>query len=275
MSDSFLYGQVVTAEELNNIAIDLGYPDYSHFPENPPESAVSALNQITADLTSEGILMTGNRCKVSMSDNTITVQDGVCVFRNGAKKRIDEGEVVSIQYIEGGTNYVYFLNNISGNKIELINSLESPKTSDDYVILATIEDKKVIDSRKISTSKVANLGAHPVIDVSASYTIGKTKLPAGDPIVSFDVGEGYSRAIVTTQSENHISIYNFQTNVWEKSMFASYDGDFHTNETTISGGTIIGRIYLKYVDGVVSVCSTEDIYMNVGSWTETYYLTIF
>ena len=49
-SETFLDDQTVTAQDLNNIAVDLGYADYSHFPETPPQSAVSALNQITADL---------------------------------------------------------------------------------------------------------------------------------------------------------------------------------------------------------------------------------
>lgn len=275
MSDSFLNNQEVTAEDLNNIAIDLGYADYSHFPEDPPQSAVSALNQITGDLTGAGILMIGNRCKVSISGNTISVQDGVCVFANGAKKRINPGESVSVSYIDGGTNYVYLRNDMAGNKIELINSLEAPTATDDYVMLATIKNKKLIDKRKLSTSKVADFGSHPVMEVSATYTIGKTKVPAGDPIVSFDIGEGYTRAILTTSDKNSISIYNFETQLWEKSMFASYDGDYHENESTISMGSLLGRIYLKYVDGVVSVCSTQDVQMNVGTWTETFYLTIF
>lgn len=273
MSDSFLNNQEVTEEDLNQIAIDLGYAEYSHFPEDPPQSAVSALNQITGDLTGAGLLMIGNRCKASLSGNIISVQDGVCVFANGAKKRLESA--VSIDYIPDTTNYIYFLNDTAGNKISLINSSEMPAVSDDYVMLATIQDKKVIDKRKLSTSKVADFGSHPIMDVSATYTIGKTKVPAGDPIVSFDIGEGYTRAILTTSSKNHISIYNFETRKWEKSMFARYDGDYQENELTIHEDTLFGNIYLAYVDGIVSICSTEDVYMNVGAWTKTFYLTIF
>jgi hypothetical protein len=162
MPDNFLYSSLteegytnmVTAEDLNNIAIDLGYAEYSHFPEEPPQSAVSALNQITQDLTSKGILQIGNCCKVSMSDGVITVADGVCVFENGAKKRLTEA--VSFPYIEGGTNYVYLFNNVSGNQIQLICSLEAPTDGNDYVMLAEVKSSTVTDKRYWSISKVGN-----------------------------------------------------------------------------------------------------------------------
>lgn len=35
MTDTFLDNQEVTAQDLNNIAIDLGYAEYSHFPGKP------------------------------------------------------------------------------------------------------------------------------------------------------------------------------------------------------------------------------------------------
>ena len=115
MPDNFLnseltengYTNMVTADDLNNIAVDLGIPDYSRFPEEPPQSAVSALNAITMDLTSKGILQIGSCMNVSVSDNVITVADGVCVMDNGAKKRLTEP--VNLPCIEGGTNYVYCL----------------------------------------------------------------------------------------------------------------------------------------------------------------------
>ena len=71
MADVFFNDQLVTANDLNQIAVDLGAADYTHFPETPPQSAVSALNQITSDLTTAGILQIGNQCAVGDSaDNT-------------------------------------------------------------------------------------------------------------------------------------------------------------------------------------------------------------
>ncbi|MBQ8587976.1 MAG: hypothetical protein IJ454_01145, partial [Clostridia bacterium] len=162
MSDNFLYSEstedgytnVVTAEDLNNIAIDLGLPEYSRFPEEPPQSAVAALNGITQDLTSKGVLQIGSCMNVTIADGVISVADGVCVMESGAKKRLTEA--VSFPYIEGGTNYVYLFNNVSGNQIQLICSLEAPTDGTDYVMLAEVKSSSVTDKRYWSISKVGN-----------------------------------------------------------------------------------------------------------------------
>ena len=178
MPDNFLYSSLtedgytnmVTAEDLNNIAVDLGYADYSHFPEDPPQSAVSALNQITQDLTSKGILQIGNCCKVSMSDGVITVADGVCVFENGAKKRLTEP--VALEFIEGSVNYVYMLNNITENRIQVVTSINNPTESEDtidYVMLAKISSGgTVTDRRYWSISKVGN-GKNIVLEHTVTF----------------------------------------------------------------------------------------------------------
>ncbi|MBQ8588352.1 MAG: hypothetical protein IJ454_03065, partial [Clostridia bacterium] len=160
--DNFLYSEsteegytnVVTAEDLNNIAIDLGLPEYSRFPEEPPQSAVAALNGITQDLTSKGVLQIGSCMNVTIADGIISVADGVCVMESGAKKRLTEA--VSFPYIEGGTNYVYLFNNVSGNQIQLICSLEAPTDGTDYVMLAEVTASSVTDKRYWSISKVGN-----------------------------------------------------------------------------------------------------------------------
>ena len=151
MSDAtFLDNQEVTAEDLNNIAIDLGYPDYSHFPEETPPSAVSALNQITADLVSAGVLLTGNRCAVTYSNGNIYVDTGIIVFESGAKKRIETMQ--QLQALEG-TSCIYALNNTVENTISLVCSNEFP-VDGDFVRLASVTGGAVTDTRKYSTAKV-------------------------------------------------------------------------------------------------------------------------
>ncbi len=151
MSDTFTDNQEVTASDLNNIAIDLGYADYSHFPETPPQSAVSALNQITGDLVSAGVLLTGNKCNVTFSDNKIYVATGIIIFDSGAKKRIEE--VQSLDVLDGGTNYIYGLNDTANNTIELVCSLTEPTTGD-FVKLAEVADGVVTDIRTYPTAAV-------------------------------------------------------------------------------------------------------------------------
>lgn len=165
MADDFLYNQEVTAEDLNNIAVDLGLSDYSYFTENSPY-AVSALNQITMDLTGKGILQIGNMCKVTTAENSAVVLNGVCVFETGAKTRISGTKSVSL--IPGSTNYIYFLNDHSNNRISLVSSLSEP-VSGDYVMLAEISsDGTVTDRREYSISKTTigtNLSIEMNVDI--------------------------------------------------------------------------------------------------------------
>lgn len=154
MADTFFNNQTVTADDLNSIAIDLGAADYTRFPETPPQSAVAALNQITADLTTAGILQIGNKCAVGITDNTITVQSGVCVFESGAKKRIDD--VLTITFMSGVTNNVYLFNDELNNQIKLMNTPSEPKTGD-FVKLAQISSQRIIvDCRQYAISKVGS-----------------------------------------------------------------------------------------------------------------------
>ena len=115
MADTFLYNQTVTAEDLNSSAINLGVADYSHFPETPPQSAVSALNQITADLVSKGVLFSLNKCNVTVSNNVATVNTGIIVFDSGAKKRITTAQTINL--LSNSANYIYALNDEINNKI--------------------------------------------------------------------------------------------------------------------------------------------------------------
>ncbi len=166
MSDNFLYSELtedgytnqVTAEDLNNIAKDLGASEFSAFKEDGTPFAVESLNGITQALTSKGILLIGSCCAVSISDSIITVADGVCVFDNGAKKRITEPQTLT--FIEGSHNYVYLLNNVTANQIQLITSTTDPAESEepiDYVMLAEISmGKVVVDRRYWSISKVGS-----------------------------------------------------------------------------------------------------------------------
>lgn len=151
MSDTFLYNEEVTAEDLNNISIDLGKADFSFF-ENDNPTAVSELNNITGDLVSAGVLLTDNRCRVDVVGDKITVDTGIIVFANGAKKRITETQTLTP--LADVKSYVYALNDVLNNRITL-NVAEAYPTEGDFVALGTVTNGLVESTIcSISTAKV-------------------------------------------------------------------------------------------------------------------------
>lgn len=197
MSDEFLDNQIVTAADMNNIAIDLGYSDYSHFPETPPQSAVSALNQITSDLVSKGVLILGNKCNVTASGGTAYVDTGVIVFDSGAKKRIEA--VQSLSLTAGSINYIYAINDTVNNTIELVCSTEEPSTGD-FVMLAKIKGDVVTDRRKFAESRLFCPTLYSCVKKTVEIKNG----------VSVDFGRiGFSRAYVFYNGGNGNRYYAY------------------------------------------------------------------
>ena len=148
MTDSILYNQEVTAEILNDIAIDLGNTSFSGFGEE--KFGADALNDITKSLVTKGILQSESRCRPIKSDGYINIQPGVIVFENGAKKKITE--VISVP-CEAGT-YIYAQNDITAGRCEIKVSETAPVTGD-FVMLATVDSEgKMLDIREFSNAKV-------------------------------------------------------------------------------------------------------------------------
>lgn len=150
---TFYANETVTAEQLNQIAVDLGLTSYNKFPENPPQSAVSALNQITSDLINPGVLNINNRLAVSQDDNNLYVATGVAVFADGAKIRITSSETVSKSVYTEGVYYLYLYNNTTENKAQLVFSATAP--TGDYVMLAEYDAGTITDKRKVCSAKIA------------------------------------------------------------------------------------------------------------------------
>ena len=143
-----LDNEVITAEILNDISVDLGYSELK-FSENE-KFGNDKLNAITGDLVSGGLLNILNKCECVVSGEQISVNTGVLVFADGAKKRITEINVLDI--LEGGKNYIYVKNDTSIGKIYLENSL--PEPTGDCVLLAEYEDGALNDRRTFAKAKV-------------------------------------------------------------------------------------------------------------------------
>ena len=149
MADGIYYNQEVTAEMLNGIAHDLGHTSFSGF--GTDKFGADALNGITKDLVTAGVLLTGNQCKVARSeDGKIILQDGIIVFANGAKKVISEP--LTIEADNGTVIYAY--NNVAAGTCT-IEVAESFPGDGDYVKLASVgADGKITNSVSISTAKM-------------------------------------------------------------------------------------------------------------------------
>ena len=159
--DSILDNQEVTTDILNDIAIDLGASTFNNF--TGTKFGVDELNGITQALVTKGILQVGNECKPVLSGENIIIQDGIIIFSNGAKKKIED--FVTLNKIDN--SYIYALNDTAQNKISVVISQTEP-TTEDFVMLAKIENNNLLDKRTYSLSKVELL--------SGNFSVTKTIL---------------------------------------------------------------------------------------------------
>ncbi|MBQ7974217.1 MAG: hypothetical protein IJ300_00800 [Clostridia bacterium] len=151
MTTTFEDNTEVTLTDLNEIAIDLGYTNFSAF--SAEKFGVDELNQITADLVSSGVLRTGANgalgCEVIVSEGEAEVQTGVIVFESGAKIRITEP--VGIELVAG--TYIYAIYDATIGRASLEVSETAPEG--DYVMLAQVDaDSVIADRRSACVAKV-------------------------------------------------------------------------------------------------------------------------
>ena len=199
MTDSFLLNQEVTATMLNDVAIDLGAASFSKF-QNGVETAVSELNGITQELTSRGVLRSGNQCEPSYSNGAVSVATGVVVFETGAKRKLTEN--IAIEIPSSDTHYVYFENDHNLNEIFLRASTDAPDTNSDTVMIATVQNSVCNDAREWSTPKVtmaSGEGAHSGEEITCTFTEAE--------LFAVDVGEEIKRFSLKSSTYSTVSFY--------------------------------------------------------------------
>lgn len=141
--------QIITAQDLNNIAVDLGAVTFSNF-EDGKAYAVPELNNITKELVTKGILKTQNECKCTINDNAVTVDTGVVVFSDGCKIRIEEPQTIQLSSEE--LTYIFVEHDNELDRVTLTSDTQLP--TNDYVLLATAENGTITDKRSYSIAKV-------------------------------------------------------------------------------------------------------------------------
>ena len=177
MSSGIFYNQSVTANDLNEIASDLGAASFNGF--GTEKFGAAELNNITKDLVGKGYLNVKNKCKPTVSaDGKLTIQSGIIVFSDGAKKVFDEPRTYSF---DARGRVIYFKHDIANGMIT-INYQTSYPANDDYVPLCEVtSDGTLIDKRVFSVAKV-NLGAvenNKTLDMEYTFDIYKGKAISG------------------------------------------------------------------------------------------------
>jgi hypothetical protein len=193
------YSTAVTADDVNNLAVDLGATEFSQF-QNAEPYAVQQLNNITKDLVSAGILLSLNRCRLTKTGDKVTIDTGIIVFANGAKKRITESLQVDLVV----NTYIYALNDTATNTCQIVVSETEPDSTSDYVMLAQVDaDGDVLDKRIFSKYKAAPNAAitpihHDTYEIAFSSKPTETILRK-----TIDVGDA-SYSFVAVNGTNHI-----------------------------------------------------------------------
>lgn len=149
---AFLVNEPVTQSDLNNIAVDLGDAEFSAFSSN--KFGVDALNAITADLVTSGVLRTLDKCKPTLTNGNVNIAKGIIVFSDGAKLRITSP--VSITAVANA--YVAAKYDSANGTCSLVSVAEIPtETGVEYMKLAQVssDGTTITDLRTMATDKKA------------------------------------------------------------------------------------------------------------------------
>ena len=142
----FTYDEMVTAQSLNEIAVDLGVGDFSVFSDNTPY-AVGKLNEITQSLVGSGISSALDMFEITVNSENIVIGTGIAFFASGKKLKLTMP--VTLSFMAGE---LYLYEELSTGKVS-INIGELPL--DNYIHIATInEDATYTDRRMIAKAKV-------------------------------------------------------------------------------------------------------------------------
>lgn len=160
---------------------------------NSETYAASDVNNIRCLFAKKGVLPdTVNSCKVvAETGGYVKVMEGTALFDSGARITV-ESDGVTIGYVTGTMNYVYFYNNITGNCCEVLSSTAMP--IGDYVMLAEIaQNGTITDKREYSQSRI------PAFDSDWNHT----------QIYSVDIYSSNSNKIISIELFGDFTHFTF------------------------------------------------------------------
>lgn len=207
---AFLVNEPVTQSDLNNIAVDLGDAEFSAFNSN--KFGVDALNAITADLVTSGVLRTLDMCKPTLTNSNVNIEKGVIVFSDGAKLRITSP--VSITAVANA--YVAAKYDSANGTCSLVSVAEIPtETGVEYMKLAQVnaDCTAITDLRTMATDKKA---AYKQASKNVILTVRLNELESHR--FDFDDGDYY------TYKDIILSKYDVPENFYPQFVACRYDG---------------------------------------------------
>ena len=262
----------ISAQTLNNIAIDLGKDDFAAFSDGETY-AVDKLNLITAELAGAGIIPSvKNEMAVTVSNGKITVAEGVGIFSNGMKVRLETPVTLDFN----GTEVYVFIKYDSFLNSLTINSSEEEENGDYILPLAKISaDGTVTDMRCFSKGKCTPTTANfsESHSVSGTYTLTADEYQKVDSVpLSFG---GYHGLIITTNSTSYEVRFGYYIQSENGDTYSYVSGRSNTYENTgcfiiETGSAGANKVYLKFgING-----NRLDIYLKRESDYYPYSVTV-
>lgn len=191
----------ITAEDMKNIALDLGASEFAGFSADV-KFGNTALNSITATLVSKGILNIDDRCKCTLGSDgkTINVAPGVAVFGDGSKIKIKETQTVdAVADIN-----VYLKNDTVAGRAMLESSLDEPDTGNENIVMLCTEAGGIlVDRRTFAEAKVVMNTSRYVTRTIESTTVNNSSVEK-----TIQIPEGDYNYIIFPYQPNGMSVFD-------------------------------------------------------------------
>lgn len=232
----------------------------------------SSPNDILSAVAAPGVTLSDSRCAVSWENEdktSIVIGSGTVIMSDGSYIVISN-ETLPVEGEE--KHYVYIYSDLILQNIPICKTT-LPQNGRDYVVLAEVENGKILDRRTLALSKIADFGRRSTIKTTLSFTVADRKISAGEDLCSVNIGNGYSGFTVYNNQNTFVGIFDLEAMEYEKK-FTSSSKHIRSGTNYIETPTALNRLYVRFANGVLSFYSDRDLWSN-PEVTYSLYLTIF
>lgn len=146
---TFMDNEVYSAKDVNAMFANLTSEGIALVDSG---NVLSDLNTAVSEVTSEGVQLFVDSCKLTKTDGVYKIGEGVCFMPDGSTITFDS-DGYEISPVSGVKNYVYLKRNETMNRIDVI--VSQTAGGDGTVPIAEIgEGGAITDTRKFSKAKV-------------------------------------------------------------------------------------------------------------------------